>query len=132
MSSLKKLACKGTLRQVLSEFIDWRQVSHIGILLDLVVEKYNTLRSKCLNAGIPGKQLFRHRHYHRYSTKSVLHQYSCTSGFWPRVRARALRAPVFLSSLQRKTGRCAMSARPPPCTSQLHWSFCQYFGVKFI
>jgi hypothetical protein len=30
-----------------------------------------------------------------------------TSGFWPRVRARELRAPVFLSSLPRKTGRCA-------------------------
>jgi hypothetical protein len=33
-----------------------------------------------------------------------------TSGFWPRVRARALRAPVFLSSLPRKQG----AARPPP------------------
>jgi hypothetical protein len=32
---------------------------------------------------------------------------SYTSGFWPRVRARALRAPVFLSSLTHKTGRCA-------------------------
>ncbi len=30
-----------------------------------------------------------------------------TSGFWPRVRARALRAPVFLGSLPRPTGRCA-------------------------
>ncbi len=30
-----------------------------------------------------------------------------TSGFWPRVRARALRAPVFLSSLPPQTGRCA-------------------------
>jgi hypothetical protein len=30
-----------------------------------------------------------------------------TSGFWPRVRARALRAPVFLGSLTRQTGRCA-------------------------
>ncbi len=33
-----------------------------------------------------------------------------TSGFWPRVRARALRAPVFLGSLPSQTGRCA----PPP------------------
>jgi hypothetical protein len=33
-----------------------------------------------------------------------------TSGFWPHVRARALRAPVFLSSLPPQTGRCA----PPP------------------
>ncbi len=33
--------------------------------------------------------------------------YRKTSGFWPRVRARALRAPVFLGSLLRPTGRCA-------------------------
>ena len=31
-------------------------------------------------------------------------------GFWPRVGARAQRAPVFLGSLPRQTGRCA----PPP------------------
>ncbi len=31
-----------------------------------------------------------------------------TSGFWPRVRARALRAPVFLSSVTRQMG----AARP--------------------
>ena len=30
-----------------------------------------------------------------------------TSGFWPRVRAHALRAPVFLGSLPHQTGRCA-------------------------
>jgi len=30
-----------------------------------------------------------------------------TSGFWPRVRACALRAPIFLSSLPPQTGRCA-------------------------
>ena len=30
-----------------------------------------------------------------------------TSGFWPRVRARALRAPVFFNSLPSQTGRCA-------------------------
>ncbi len=35
-------------------------------------------------------------------------------GFWPRVRARARRAPVFLGSLPRQTGRCA-----PPRPSQL-------------
>jgi hypothetical protein len=34
-----------------------------------------------------------------------------TSGFWPRVRARALPAPVFLSSLTHKPGRCT-SPRP--------------------
>jgi hypothetical protein len=33
-----------------------------------------------------------------------------TSGFWPRVRAGALRAPVFLGSLPRQTGRCAPPA----------------------
>jgi hypothetical protein len=33
-----------------------------------------------------------------------------TSRFWPRVRARALRAPVFLGALPRQTGRCAPSA----------------------
>ena len=42
------------------------------------------------------------------------YKYVFTSGFWPRVRARALRAPVFLSSLPPQTGRCA----PPPCPSQ--------------
>ncbi len=39
-----------------------------------------------------------------------LYPYSMTSGFWPRVRARALRAPVFLGSLPRPTGRCAPPA----------------------
>jgi hypothetical protein len=34
------------------------------------------------------------------------------SGFWPRVRARALRAPVFLGSLTRQTRRCASPAHP--------------------
>jgi hypothetical protein len=38
-----------------------------------------------------------------------------TSGFWPRVRARALRAPVFLGSLKRQTG----AARPPPIAATL-------------
>jgi hypothetical protein len=37
-----------------------------------------------------------------------------TSVFWPRVRARALRAPVFLGSLTHQKGRCA-----PPRQSQL-------------
>jgi hypothetical protein len=40
-----------------------------------------------------------------------------TSGFWPRVRARALRAPVFLSSLPPPNR--ALHA-PPPRPSQLH------------
>jgi len=39
-----------------------------------------------------------------------------TSGFWPRVRARALRAPVFLGSLTRQTG----TLRAPPAA---HRSF---------
>jgi hypothetical protein len=38
-----------------------------------------------------------------------------TSGFWPRVRARALRAPVIFRSLPHQTGRCA----PPPRPLQL-------------
>ncbi len=43
-----------------------------------------------------------------------------TSGFWPRVRARALRAPVFLGSVPRQKGRCAPPVHrsflfiPPP------------------
>ncbi len=44
--------------------------------------------------------------------QNCLRNYKKTSGFWPRVRARALRAPVFLSSLAPETGRCA----PPPPT----------------
>jgi hypothetical protein len=39
-----------------------------------------------------------------------------TSGFWPRVRARALRAPVFLGSLTCQTVRCAP---PPPIAASL-------------
>ncbi len=49
-----------------------------------------------------------------------------TSGFWPRVRARALRAPVFLGSLPCQTGRCA-----PPLPA--HCSFAvSYFTPKNI
>ena len=44
-----------------------------------------------------------------------------TSGFWPRVRARALRAPVFLDSLRRPTGRYA-----PPA----HRSFAAPLKIK--
>jgi hypothetical protein len=40
-----------------------------------------------------------------------------TSGFWPRLRARALRAPVFLGALPRLTGRCAPS---PTITASLN------------
>ncbi len=42
-----------------------------------------------------------------------IHRYIGTSGFWPRVRA-----PVFLSSLPRKTGRC-VPPPPPPRPTQL-------------
>ena len=35
------------------------------------------------------------------------YKYTYTSGFWPRVCARALRAPVFLGSVTWKTGHCA-------------------------
>ncbi len=51
-----------------------------------------------------------------YGTK-----YLITSGFWPRVRARALRAPVFLGSLTRKKGRCA----PPG-----HRSFAAFYSYS--
>ncbi len=44
------------------------------------------------------------------------HQIWQTSRFWPRVRARALRAPVFLVSLTRHMGRCAP---PPPIAASL-------------
>ncbi len=40
----------------------------------------------------------------------TLGKYMIDSGFWPRVRARALRAPVFLRLMLPQTGRCA----PPP------------------
>ncbi len=40
----------------------------------------------------------------------LAHYWGGTSGFWPQVRARALRASVFLGSLPRPSGRCA----PPP------------------
>jgi hypothetical protein len=46
--------------------------------------------------------------------------------FWPRVRARALRAPVFLGSLTRQKGRCAPPTRP----SQLRCFF--FFKNKKI
>ncbi len=42
-----------------------------------------------------------------------MRKYLTTSGFWPRVRARALRAPVFLSSFPKR------GAAPPPRPSQL-------------
>ncbi len=45
-----------------------------------------------------------------------------TSGFWPRVRARALHAPVFWGLLPRKTGRCA----PPP---HVHRSFAASYSI---
>ncbi len=50
-----------------------------------------------------------------------------TSGFWPRVRARALRAPVFLGSLPRQTGRCAP---PPPRPLQLRCFL--FYPQKYI
>ncbi len=54
---------------------------------------------------------------HAYSTFGVqsLENSLITSGLWPRVRARALRAPVFLGSLPRPMG----AARPPIAASLL-------------
>jgi hypothetical protein len=46
-----------------------------------------------------------------------LNTYVETSGFWPRVRALALRAPVFLGLSTRQTGRCAPT--PPIAVSLL-------------
>jgi hypothetical protein len=43
--------------------------------------------------------------------------------FWPRVRARALRAPVFLGSLTRQKG--ALRATPP-----VHRSFAASYSSK--
>ncbi len=40
----------------------------------------------------------------------TMRKYLVTSGFWPRVRARALRAPVVLGLLTCQTGRCAPPA----------------------
>jgi hypothetical protein len=51
--------------------------------------------------------------------QKTLNEYINTSGFWPRVRARALRAPVFLGSLPRQTGRCAPTHPPPPIAASL-------------
>jgi hypothetical protein len=39
--------------------------------------------------------------------KIIHYDYRWTSGFWPRVRARALRAPAKLGLLTCQTGRCA-------------------------
>ncbi len=61
------------------------------------------------------------RHLHEWTRWVLEHNtndlFLKTSGFWPRVRARALRAPVFLGSLPSPTGRCA-----PPRPSQLRCS----------
>jgi hypothetical protein len=48
--------------------------------------------------------------------RNATSKYLKTSGFWPRVRARAQRAPVFLGSLPCQTGRCAP---PPPIAASL-------------
>jgi hypothetical protein len=46
----------------------------------------------------------------QHNIPCLFNKYSLTSGFWPRVRARSLRAPVFLGSLPCPSGRFA----PPP------------------
>ncbi len=74
----------------------------ISFVCSLNIYKKNT------NAFIPASPLIQFIH----TQKHIM-----TSGFWPRVRARALRAPVFLSSLTHKTGRCA-----PPRPSQVRCS----------
>ncbi len=53
--------------------------------------------------------------------------YCITSGFWPRVRTRALPAPVFLGSLTWQTGR---SAPPPPPTPTIAASLLLIYPPK--
>jgi hypothetical protein len=53
---------------------------------------------------------------------NILRGLLLTSGFWPRVRARALHPPVFWGLLPRKTGRCA----PPP---HAHRSFAASYSI---
>ncbi len=52
-----------------------------------------------------------HTHYHTQTDKVPKVNIWLTSGFWTRVRARVLRAPVFSGSLPRPTGRCAPPAQ---------------------
>ncbi len=52
-----------------------------------------------------------------YDRQRTQGKYMITSGFWPRVRARALRAPVFLESCHAHRG-----AARPPFPSQLRCS----------
>jgi hypothetical protein len=54
---------------------------------------------------------------HLQMAQRSLHRSFKTSGFWPRVRARALRAPVFLSSLPPPNR--ALRASPPIAASLL-------------
>ncbi len=70
-----------------------------------------------------GKNL--HTRWSDYNWFYSLKEYWRTSGFWPRVRASALRAPVFLSSLPPQTGRCA-----PPPPAHLADPSGNIFGVK--
>ncbi len=75
----------------------WEEIE-ISITYKIFIKKYvvNVFQ-------LPSRQIFR------------------TSGFWPRVRARALRAPVFLGSLPCQRGRCA----PPPA----HRSFAASYST---
>jgi hypothetical protein len=49
-------------------------------------------------------------HFRGFFPKLLFLTIILNSGFWPRVRARALRAPVFLGSLPRQLGRSAPPA----------------------
>jgi hypothetical protein len=55
---------------------------------------------------------------------NILRGLLLTSGFWPRVRARALCAPVFLGLLPRLTGRCTPL---PPIAASLILIYPQNF-----
>jgi hypothetical protein len=52
--------------------------------------------------------------------------YLNTSGFWPRVRARAPRAPVFWAHCHAKRG----AARPHPSQLHIHWPKNYYQKLK--
>ncbi len=67
----------------------------------------------------PNRQVMQRQTCTRQGRTSVC--YINTSGFLPRVRARARRAPIFQGSLPRQTGRCA----PPPA----HRSFAASYST---
>ncbi len=118
------------------------------LLVKIAVAKI--VKLYCTNVGLVGVRELNSTHaFFVRQLKFGKVYISGTSGFLPRVRARALRAPVFFGSMPRLTGRCAPHAhcypqkntrkystvalllsylsyyvpRPPFCPSQLRWIF---------